>query len=199
MAINDIFRLAVEGRGPQDQQLVNTLYFKQNTLTIFDTPSEDLAQAYDIAAVQSGLFTALFHANNSVVSLSVRGITDPDVGFDFLYPTPVPGDGTGDMLPPISSCVVTWNTGFIGRAKRGRNYIWPTSEANQSQGVFGSGYLTGVSAYADAIQEMGDGIVTASWTHVVWSGTLTEAFDVISSTPRAIVNNQTRRKPGVGR
>jgi len=199
MAIGDIFRLAVEGRGPQDQQLVNTLYFKQETATIFDTPSEDLAEAFDADCVQSGLFTALFHVNNSIVKLSVRGITDPEVGFDYEYPTPVPGDGTGDMLPPSQSCVVTWNTGFIGRANRGRNYIWPTSEANQSQGYFGQGYLTGVGAYADAVRLMGDGIATASWQQVVWSSVNNSAKDVISATPKALVNNQIRRKAGVGR
>jgi len=197
MALNDLFRIAVQGRGPQDQQLVNTLYYRQSSLAVVGDELEVLAQAYFDNAIDSGLYPALVHANCSFIGLQVRGITNPETGFDLNFEEAIPGASTGDMLPPATSCVVTWNTGFIGRRNRGRNYLWPASESNQSQGVWGAGYLDAVQDYAEAIRNL-DVLLVGSYQQVVYSRTFDAFRDVISATPKPIVNGQERRKPGVG-
>lgn len=198
MATDDLFRLAVIARGPQDQELVNTLYYRQSSLVYIGDPLMGLANSYFDAAIDSGLYPALVHSNCSFIGLQVRGITNPEVGFDLNFETPVPGASTGDMLPPAVSCVVTFGTGFIGRSNRGRNYLFPASEANQSQGVFGAGYLEAALAYFNAIQTLSIPL-TGEFKQVVYSRTNNTFKDVITYTPRAIVNGQSRRKPGVGR
>lgn len=198
MAVNSIYKLALEGRGPQDQELVNTLYYKALTGTVFDTQAEDLIQAFMNETALPESFTNLFHSSCSFTGISVRGITDPTEGADDLFDTPIPGQNTGQCLPPFTSCVVTFTTGKIGRSYRGRNFIWPTSEANQDAGFLISGYIDAVSDYADDIRSIGDGIVAAVYQQVVWSPTLGVATPVTGATPRAALHVQRRRTSGVG-
>jgi len=198
MAVNSIYKLALLGRGPQNQEMVNTLYYKALTGTIFDTQSEDLIEAWMNDTELPEAFTNLFHSSCSFTGIQVRGITDPTEGADVLFDTPVPGQNTGQCLPPFTSCVVTFTTGKIGRSYRGRNFLWPTSEANQDAGMLISGYTDAVVDYAEAIQSVGSGVETAVYAQVIWSPTLAIATPVTGATPRATLHLQRRRTEGVG-
>lgn len=205
MAAGSIYRIAIIGSGGLGQELVNTLYYRAVNDTIFDTQSEDLAQAW--AASQTTLFAGTFASSNQLQRLEVRGVTDITEGFDYSYPSPVAGTRTGsDPLPPQSAGIITWTTGLVGRRYRGRSFLWYTVEGDQSQGTWDAGYLGAMAAYADNSLTIGDGITTSFYAQVVhsapkpaatppWAGADT---DVNSYIVRNLVYQQRRRRVGVG-
>lgn len=87
--------------------------------------------------------------------------------------TAIPGTGTsaGDLLPPQCAVLVKLITDHIGRRNTGR--IWlggSVEEADQANGVWGSGYLTGIATIMDSIplepdiqEGTGIGDATANW------------------------------------
>lgn len=197
MAIGDIFKVSIVARGPQDQELVNTLYYRQEYATVFDTPQEDLAQAFLLEDGPIDKYIPCVSNQCSFDKIEVRGVTDPTVGFDLPIDPPRPGGITEHCLPPGDACVVTFTTGRIGRAYRGRNYLFPAGEGDQASGVFSAGYLSVVGEYADVIQYVGDGVATAEYQQVVHSSVAGDT-PVTGKVVRTTVYHQRRRTQGVG-
>jgi len=123
MAENSVYRLSVVGEAQFGQLLVCTFHYIANAGTIFDTQSEDLAQAWD-DDMQS-VFAATRTVGTAVNRLSFRGGTNPREGFDLELAAPVSGGIAGDALPPQTSAVITWTSGVVGRRYRGRSFLWP--------------------------------------------------------------------------
>jgi hypothetical protein len=202
--IGDIFRLAAVGEGAQGQQLVNVWHYRQETLTIFDEPGEDLAEAWNADLLT--LYLATFSGGAAINTLQVRGVSDPTYGYDFdVAGHPVGTSGSGEELPPQNAAVVTWKTGLIGRSFRGRTYFWPMAEANQQRGSISAGYSAALQAFGDAARVIGDSIDTARWRMVIHStvhnGVVRpEPVDtpVIQAVVRPLVCIQRRRKAGAG-
>lgn len=81
------------------------------------------------------------------------------------------GTGTGDMLPPQSSAVVTWTSGQSGRRKRGRTYAFGLVETVQAEGQWLAGTLvswaSNVQSFLNAYK--GPDGTSPVFNVVVWS------------------------------
>jgi hypothetical protein len=204
MAVGDIFRVALVGMGAQGQQLVNVLHYRQEDSLIFDEPGEDFVEAWT-TAVQTP-YLATFAPGCGLYSIEVRGVTDPEYGYDYTVPgSPVGTAGSGDELPPQDAAVITWKTGKVGRANRGRSYMWPAPEASQHRGAWNATYQGYLAAYADAAMLVGSPPVTAGWQLGVLSWYLdgvkraTPKFTPVTSyVVRDQVFTQRRRRAGSG-
>ncbi len=196
MAVNSIYKVAIVGVGGFSQDLVTTLHYRAEDATIFDTQAEDLAQAIVADVVPS--FRDTFNSSSGVLTIQVRGVTDPTEGFDYSYPSLQLGSRGGDPLPPQAAGVITWTTGRVGRRFRGRAFLWAAGEGDQAGGAFTPTYQAIMSAFAEAAQYIGDGIATSHYQQVVYSRKFTLATPINGHVVRNTVYTQRRRVSGVG-
>lgn len=195
MAINDVFRLSVEGLGPNAQQVVCVFHYRQ-TGALGDDSGEDLCDAWENTLV--GAWADIISADCLITKLEARNVTQPLFGFDHAIEPNVPGTLVGQTLPPMNSAVISWRTGLIGRSRRGRNYVWPAGEAEQNLGQWTPTYLTAVGVFATAALAITDVVSGAEYALVVWSPTLSASTTVTSYQVDALVGTQRRRRPGRG-
>lgn len=151
MAINDIIKLTLEGTGPQNQQLINTLHYKH-------TDGTSSADGFDLingwVATAGEEFTALLADVVTWTEMHTRNLTQPLFGLDYTLEPPRAGDIVEECLPPQCAAVLQIGTGLIGPRSRGRNYIWPTGVGQQTSGIWDTAYLSALSAYGTAIREV---------------------------------------------
>jgi len=198
MAIGDFYKVAILGRSGAGDQLVNTLAYKQASANLYPTPSEDLAQAFAQSDVLGTLYVAAMSDDCKIYAVQVRGITTPSEGFDLALDPELTGTRTGEQLPPQDTCVVTFTTGKIGRRYRGRNFMFPTGEADQSVGAWLTGYTDAVSAYCAGLQSVEVASVTGNYGQHVYSRKFSIGTPVTGHIVRTFVKSQRRRQIGVG-
>lgn len=198
MAINSIYKVAIVARGPNGDHYVNTLYYRAVSGTIFDAQAQDLAEAMAASDAMQIYYPAICTNGLKLEHIEVRGITDETEGYDLSFdPEPI-GAVTGEMLPPSVAGVITFTTGKVGRRYRGRNYLFPTGESQQSGGFWTASYPEGMANYADALKFIGDGVSYAQYRQCVWSRTYLVATDVTDKVVRIDTKTQRRRRPGAG-
>lgn len=195
MALNDIFRMSVEGLGPNAQLCVCVFHYRQDTIAGQDT-GEELCIGFADDEIND--FAAVIADDCLIQKIETRNVTQPTFGFDFSVSPAVPGILAGEVLPSQVSCVVSWRTGLIGRSFRGRSYLWPATEAMQNLGQWIPAYLTDVATFASTMQTIGETITGATYRQVVWSPTLSIATPVTSAIVDEITGTQRRRRPGRG-
>lgn len=195
MAIGDIFRLSMEGIGPNAQEVVNVFHFRQATSTGSDT-GEELCVAFEEDIVP--LYATLISDDCLITKLEARNVTQPLFGFDYPISPQVPGDLSGETLPSMVAAVVSWRTGLIGRSRRGRSYVWPTTEAQQNLTQWIPTYITLLETWAIAMSNITDSGSGATYIHCVWSTVLATDFTVTSAIVDPIAGTQRRRRPGRG-
>lgn len=195
MAIGDIFRLAVEGLGPNAQQVVSVYHYRQVTALGQDTGS-DLCDAWVEDVLPS--FVATIADDCLVTRLEARNVNQPTLGFDRLLTPAVPGTLVGEVLPSMSAAVIGFRTGFIGKSFRGRVYVWPTTEAQQNLTQWVPGYLAVLETFAANLDDITLLATGANYRQVVYSKKLLAAKDVTSHVIDPIIGTQTRRRPGRG-
>lgn len=161
MAIGDIFRFSVVGTGADEQELVNVYHYRQEQALVFDTPGEDLVQAWQLAAETA--YSGCFGSDCAIRQYQVRGVTDPTYGFDLVLVEPVGGGLGGEMWPPQDTSLIKWSTGLIGKSFRGRTYAWPATEGHQENGRISSGLRANLIAFADTAVLIGENPDTATW------------------------------------
>jgi hypothetical protein len=207
MGLNSVYKLTLIGRTPSQGQLINNLYYQAEGVTILDKQTDDLIEAFLLTGSGNVLakYLACFANTVGFDRLEAREVTDPALEFGEANVTLTGTGGSGDVLPPQCSAVVSWRTGNIGRSFRGRSYIWPTLESNQNGGQWAGGYVTTLEAFAAAAQEIGDGISTAFYQLGVWSKfsngqpRLEPVFTPVTTSHIPIfVHTQRRRVTGVG-
>lgn len=196
MAVNSIYKVALVGKDMRQVTLVNTLYFQAQEGTILDTQAQDLAQAVEADLLP--LFKDTFNGQCAIFKVEVRGVTDPQEGYDLQLSPEEYGTRGGDQLPATVTAVVTFLTGLIGRRNRGRNYLWPAGEGDNVGGAVQATYVTAIGAYADGIRRIGDGVVTSIYDHVVYSRTGSTFHKVTDKVVRPFFHVQRRRSVGVG-
>jgi hypothetical protein len=196
MAINDILKIAVVGRDVQQSLLVCTFHYKATSATIFDTQSEDLAQAWseDLTTLWSDTFASVC----AIHALQVRNLTNPLEGFDFSYDPVVAGTESGEQLPAMNAPVITWTTANIGRRYRGRSFMWPIVETRQNGGQIDGTQIAKMNAFAEAALSIGDDVATSIYTLVVHSAKFSLDTPVTGHISRGILNTQRRRRQNVG-
>lgn len=197
MALNDVFKLTLEGLGPQGQQIINTLYYRQTTTTGADEGTQLIDGWY---AACSAALIAMLSNTCSFTEMHTRNLTQPLYGLDYTLSPALAGTITGECLPPSVAGVLQFSTGFIGKRARGRNYTWPTGESQQNQGQWVVGFQGLATAYGNALTTVTNG--GASYRHVTYSpapegGTeLVLLVQDVALDP--ITRTQRRRTPGVG-
>lgn len=201
MAIGDVYRLsAISNTSSGNVLVVNRWAFRQVYTLVLDTPAEDLGETFKNKV--ASLYMACVATPFTLQTLEVRGLTDPTLGEDVPmsgYVGTLAGEPVGFQLSPI----VTWLTGLIGRANRGRTYMPPISEGYQNSGILAAGYITAVTAFANAmITDMAEvDVASASWEMGIWgkgSGSVFSFKPVTNFIARDIMGVQRRRRPGTG-
>lgn len=195
MASGDVFRLSVEGRGPQGQQLVNVHHYIEGA-GVTGAPGPALVAAWQATAEDS--FHNTFSNTCSINKYTVRGVTDPNYGYEVELVTPVSGEQTGDAVAPQDAAIITWRTGIIGRSFRGRTYMWPMHEGSVSGGAINSGYAAALNEFAEDAISIVSTTPAGAFVKGIWSTVLQEATPVISWVVRPYLKTQRRRSPGVG-
>lgn len=199
MAIDDIYRLSVqwEQRATLDDA-VNVFHFKQLNATVFDTPGEDLVQAFQGEAEER--YTALVTDLYAIKRYSVRKIGGVDEEYDLgVNVEGTLGAGTG-MLPAQVAAIISWRTGLAGRSHRGRTYLPPANESSIASGVYESSYLIVMGQFASLVLGMAShiGVAYGQYQVGVYSPTLEEFFPYTTFLARQTPGIVRRRRIGSG-
>jgi len=195
MALNDIFRMALVGTGPNAQQLVNVHHYRQ-----VNSGGGDLGDALARAWVDqaSAAWAAAVSTTCAVIQIQVRNLTQPQFGVDYTDDLPIAGAVTGEALPPNAAFIISWRTGLIGRARRGRTFMWPTNEAAQAGGQISGGQNALYQAYADEMLQLLDPGSAAVFNMVVHSEVLAEDNQVTTYVIPQFMGTQRKRRAGTG-
>lgn len=195
MALNDIFRLAVVGQGPQGQELVNVHYYRQNTT---DPNNDGTPLGFGWVAQVAPLYALCISNTTSILRLQIRNVTQPTFGIDYTTGLPIAGLLAGEALPPQTAFIVSWRTGLIGRSRRGRTFVWPPNEASQASGQLSGGYLAALNNFATQSLTVTGAGGAPVYLKVVFSEVLTQAFTINSFTVPQFSGSQRRRRTGSG-
>jgi len=169
MAIGDVLTLHAQWHQTNGVLIAeNQFHFSQVSVLVFDTPAEDLHDAFinqaepALVACVSGQWSLI---NYRIVS-QPSGLTVAEFAVDDHS-----GALTGDALPPQVSTLMSFRTAHPGRTGKGRVYLPPANEANS--GLIGtpSTTLVGlVTALGAALMDMhSESIEYAGWDWGVWS------------------------------
>ena len=149
MAAGDVYRLNLFGTS-LSQQVMNTLTVQTLPATDPDTTAQlALANAWK-NALQPWQHNTTFWTRWELKQLWGAGmsIDAPNCrrlggnAYAGLFSAPLQGAmALNQPLPPQCSLVTTWQSGTIGRRKRGRAYVFGLGEQDQSGGLWDSAFL----------------------------------------------------------
>lgn len=179
MAVGDYFKLStVAQHVVGGQTAVNSFYFQQLNALVFDTPEEDLFDAF-LTHVEP-TYINLFNNALSVIRVNIG--QGPLFATSFSQTVIWTGTQTGDYMPPQCAGVLQYKTAVLSRRGRGRIFCFPSSEASNGTGAPTGSYLTGILALGEALKDdMGAGdTFHAQWGWGMWSEA-DQAFRLITS------------------
>lgn len=196
MAIGDLYRMAIVGQGPGfGQELVNVVHYVQVTAA-GSNDGHELADAW-VEDCSTEWATAV-NSGCAITQFQIRNLTNILYGSDVSPDPVIPGTRAGEAFPPTSSAVLSWRTGFIGRSRRGRTYMWPGSEADQNAGQISGAYSEDVLDFANASLLISDSVSGAQYERNVYSKVLDANFPVTSVLLDQFLGTQVKRRPGRG-
>lgn len=195
MALGDIFRLSIEGFGPQNQQLVNVFHYRQEG-TIGNTNGIELIDGW-IQDVQPE-YLACISDQCAITKMEVRRTDNPAIGVDYSPDPIATGLLTGDAMSPNNPAIITWRTFLFGRSYRGRTYMWPGDEVGVEAGQVNTTYSDLLDIFATAAQNITESVTGAVYQLQVWSPTLNSAEPVQSWQVQPFLGVQRRRRSGTG-
>lgn len=182
MAINDVFRLTVVLKQTgTDNQIINNFCFRQMAVTIFDTPEEDLVQAFRGEAE-----TEYLTATNQAFELEKYQVTPlplNELSYEYAPLTTKVGTDNGNLMPPSTAGLISWKTAKAGRSGKGRTFLPPPGDGKNDDGIPTTAYRNTVaSAFANALIGMASAspLVYASYELGIWSTKLQE-FNPVTS------------------
>lgn len=147
MALNDIYKASLVGAFGTGQQFVNTLHYRQ-VLVGLANPVEELAA--QIEAIVLPELVQILPNPYIVFTVEIRQVTgSPLEGTDL--PVNAQGVVTGDPLPSQVCPLVSWRTGLLGRANRGRMYLPAPVEGAQVAGQLSTTFMANVQTVADSM------------------------------------------------
>lgn len=193
MAANDIFKFSVVSRFGPGQPCVNTFHYKViNSLFPLDD-AQGIVDAWQ-GQVQADYLSIL---NNAMVldQLEVRQVLGGLAAIDFPVGAPGTG-GAADQLPPMDCALISWRTGLIGRANRGRSYLPAPFESFQSQGALTAPAIAVYDALADKMRVLFDpltGLITFAQL-CMWHTSAADSPNVTTKIVRNLIATQRRRR-----
>lgn len=205
MAIGDVYRLSIICDGGFGTQAIHDLAFRQETTLVLDTPANDLIQCY-VELVESRLQNVLSNAFY-VSGYRARQVDGLGVGEHFYTSGTVPGERTGDTLPPQATAIISWKTGLAGRSFRGRSFMPPAVETDNIGGNLQATYKADLGSYIDDVFSMVTGVpvATAGWAVGVvslWDDKVLRPSPLFTPYTSALVRDffgtQRSRRPGTG-
>jgi hypothetical protein len=193
MAINDIFKLSVVGRFPNGQEWVNVHYYKQLVTFILTQPEQGLVDDFQ-ATVEADLLQGM-NGDMFLDQYEVRQVSGGLAALD--VPVGLTGTGgSGDMLSPMDCPLVSWRTGLIGRANRGRTYFPSILESLQANGVISAAGLTFYQTVADDHITLKDALtgLQSDWSKVIFHTDASDSPVVTTGLVRNQLATQRRRR-----
>lgn len=179
MAIDDTYRLTVRMTW-LGQQFINTYAFNaiaETAVTNADATAlavdaKDAFRAINIPTVTYSSWRLTQLRGTGVTPVQGECRTEGGQAFEGLYTTNTAGTGSsGDALPPQCALVITLNTGFIGRRRRGRLYVPGFAETDQAAGTFTGTLITAATTAWNVFFNKYAGATPTSplWRLGVWS------------------------------
>lgn len=169
MAVGELWRVSflwqVSG---VDDPMVNVFHYRQATASVATPEPTDVATAmYDDVAPT---IAVAISDQISITTFQVRSISDPTVGGDVSFGTPIVGVQAGETYALQANPLIRWHTGRVGRHYQGRNWLPPANEAGVGgAGAVAGGYLTNVSNAAAAIMTIPASPTHAAYDLIVYS------------------------------
>lgn len=193
MAVGDVFKLHVvwgNTNNPQ-QTSENGFSFMQTAPLVFDTPGEDLVEAFTAEVIP--LLQDVLHSNYVLQSFRVETLP----GHLTVHEAAGGGQNgalTGDQLPPFVAGVVTIRSATPGRRGRGRLFLGPVSEGRNTSGggVLGD-HVTDMEEVVQACIDLEENILYAGWQYGVWSDEDQAFREVTSYVGRNVWGKQSGR------
>lgn len=191
MAVGDFYRLSIVGNA-LDQTIVNTLHFQQ-TATIgggVSTPAEILFRfaggpGNTPLLRYSQVMPDVWHGRE----LNVINYTNPlDNAQQQISATGL--RGLGELTPPQCCSLLSIRTAGLGRSYRGRMYLGPVLEIDQSAGIITSSYSNALELFVNAVR---DSYNSSPLAWVIYSRKLGNGFPVSRILIRLGVATQRRR------
>lgn len=128
------------------------------------TPADLVKAANDVGSSFVTNLEVPLSSDVGVLEVRARDLTT-QFGAGVVVPwTGNGGTGAATPLPPGSSVVVTWTTGFVGRSFRGRSFLMglPEGLADEEGRIAGATHTTLVGAAGDFIQDLSPGTLSAA-------------------------------------
>lgn len=206
MATGDVYRLAIRSTYTGTDDIVNVFHFRQT--------ADDGAQPNKaLACINAFGVTALTDYLNCIpnsISLSLyscRGVLG-SIEEAELSVTVNGTSGAGDVLPLQSAPIISWRTGASGRRRRGRTYMPPILEGQQTGGLMALGIITALEDFAAVVLTIATSDPTPDEFELVvfspenLSAVPPRAGDLITPITayivRDVVGSQRRRRQGTG-
>lgn len=193
MAVGDTYRLSVVwSNAPGLPTAVNQFHYRQTEALIFDTPGEDLVDAFRtiVEAAYASLVTNALAIRRYSVAKAPLFLTE-----HVLEGISVGGSASGDAMPPQTTGIIEIRTADFTRRGRGRFFIPPGVESFNALGKPTSAYRTSLGDVSVNLKEdmLASAITHAGWELMLWSRADQEAKAVTAAFGGAFWGSQRDR------
>ena len=165
MAAGDTYELTLKGVC-QGQLIVNTHYLRASAA---GDQSEHMADTWNTSL--GSLWAAMHTTDYALQTISSRQINPPGPVAYERAPTVSAGSNGAGSGTLTAASVIKCTTAFIGRSRRGRNFIGPLPGSYVVAGSLAAAHVTACNAYYNALLGLwgasGSDSANARW--VVWS------------------------------
>lgn len=177
MAVGDIYTIQAQWRLTNgDLTAQNQFHFRQTLPVVFDTPEEDLLQAFtteiepayvNVVSGQWGIVNYIIKAQPEDLTVLEAAVPDHS------------GVLGGDALPPQVSTILSFRSPQPGRRGKGRVFLPPANEASSGVlGAPGSTLQADVTALGTELYDLALNGLYAGWQWSVWSVTNQSGYAV---------------------
>lgn len=196
MAIGDYYRMALESTF-QGQTYVNIFHFRMVAQSAGAIPPNALGlqnEWQSLIGVGNSMQTRyqlLIPNQVQIARMVIRNLANPSDNVEAVVN--IPGSrGVGDITPPQCCALISWRTATTGRRHRGRSFIGPVREADNTDGQLVTSYITALQSFIDG---MATRFATSQilYQHVVYTRVLDTGLSVTSAIIRTGIKTQRRR------
>lgn len=168
--IGDFYRFAFLWRAAgSDKVAVNNLYFRQQYALVVDTALQDFWGIFQESCLESYRFAIT--ADLSLVQI-VAAKGTPFVTEEVLDVTDVTGGSGGDRMSPRQAAVLSYRTALPTKKGRGRIFLPPAGEADNTGGRPSADYRTNLDNFGAALLDLqNESLSSAGWQWQMYSKT----------------------------